>query len=277
MAYNIMKNIQAKLQKAELYLKKYSSDKPEIAVILGSGLGGFADTAKTQKRIPYKKIPYFPCTGVEGHSGNLVFSTVSGKKVLLLEGRPHFYEGYSMEDIVFPVKLAKKIGIKYLVITAAVGSVNPNIKKGDFVVLNDYINLMGTNPLIGNYSRQEGERFIDMRAAFDKKLFDLTLKVAKANRISAYKGVYAAVTGPCYETPSEVRAFRKMGADVVGMSVVPETIVANQLKIKVLGVCSVANSHCSSYGKTSHKEVILEGKKSSGKLKKLLNGVIERI
>ena len=251
--------------------------KPEIAVILGSGLGSFCDKLKGYN-IPYKNIPHFASSSVKGHKGELLFCEINNKKCVVMQGRFHFYEGNSMQQATYPIKIFKLLGIKNLIITNAAGGVNKNLNVGDIVLISDHINFMGTNPLIGKNDDSLGERFPDMSNCYDKELIKLAQKCAKKLNIDLKEGVYLATTGPSYETAAEIRAYRILGADVVGMSSVPEAIVANWLKIKTLTLSLVTNFATGvSNTKLSHQEVIETGKKQGQKVSCLIKEIIKNI
>ena len=231
------------MQAALDYLLKTLKDfKPDAGIILGSGLGFFADEAiENPRAIPYEAIPDFPRSTVEGHKGQFVYGTLSGKKVLCMQGRFHFYEGYTMEQVVLPVRIMAKLGAKLLFVTNAAGGINSNFKPGTLMALSDHINGLGTNPLIGPNHDDLGTRFPDMSEVYSKRLRVIAEESATGLPIHFAEGVYLAVTGPSYETPSEIRAFRTIGADAVGMSTVPEAIVANHAGIEVCGISCITN------------------------------------
>lgn len=236
---------------------KYS---PKIALILGSGLGALADEIKNPIKIKYHEIPAFKQSSIDGHVGQLVIGKLQNKDVIIMQGRIHFYEGYAIQDIVFPIKVLKKLGIEKLVITNAAGAVNDKFEVGSLMLINDHINLMGTNPLIGPNNKELGTRFPDMSEVYDKKLLNLAKKCAEKLKMNINEGVYVANTGPSYETPAEVRMLKVLGADAVGMSTVPEAIVANYSGIKVLGISCLTNYAAGIIDrKLSHEEVIEAG------------------
>lgn len=208
---------------------------PEIGIILGTGLGGLVDEIDINYAISYQDIPNFPVSTVEGHSGKLIFGELGGKNVIALQGRFHFYEGYSMNEVVFPVRVMKFLGIEKLIVSNACGGVNPSFEIGDIMLISDHINLFPTNPLIGPNIDELGPRFPDMSEAYSKKLIALAEKVAAKNQIKLVKGVYAGLTGPTLETPAEYFYTRAIGADAVGMSTVPEVIAARHMSIPCFG------------------------------------------
>ena len=230
------------MQKTIDFIKDKISDfQPEVGIILGSGLGDFASEFSAVS-IPYSEIPGFESSTVKGHAGMLVFAEINGKKVVLMRGRYHFYEGHSMQTVVYPVKVMKKLGVKSIIITNAAGGINPSFEPGDLMLITDHINLMGTNPLIGLNDDTLGTRFPDMSEIYKTKLIKTAEAEAKKLDINIKKGVYAAFTGPSYETPAEIKMLSMMGADVVGMSTIPEAIVANYCGMNVLGISCVSNS-----------------------------------
>ena len=250
---------------------------PEIAIVLGSGLACFCDNLVGQT-LKYSKIPNFSVTSTEGHKNEFLFTEIFNKKVIIAKGRFHYYEGYTMAESTFPVKVFKKLGVKYLISTNAAGSVRKDFKQGDIMVINDHINFMGDNPLIGKNDPSLGERFPDMSECYDKNLINLSKICAKEINLDLKEGVYLASSGPSYETPAEVRAYKILGADVVGMSTVPAVIVSNYLKMKTLAF-SVITNYATGISKTklSHKEVIETGKVASKKLSNLIKLVISRL
>lgn len=256
---------------------KTNGFKPEIAVILGSGLGSFCDNLKGYN-IPYDDIPHFASSNVKGHKGELLFCEINNKNCVIMQGRFHFYEGHSMQEATYPIKIFKQLGVKNLIITNAAGGVNKNFNVGDIVLILDHINFMGTNPLIGKNDDSLGERFPDMSNCYDKELINLAKKCAKNLNMDLKEGVYLVTTGPSYETAAEIRAYRVLGADVVGMSSVPEAIVANWLKIKTTTLSLVTNFATGvSDTKLSHQEVIETGKTQGQKLSGLIKEIIKNI
>lgn len=251
--------------------------KPETGIILGSGLGDFADEFDSIK-ISYNDIPGFEKSAVQGHKGQLVFAEINGKKVVMMQGRYHFYEGYSMQTVTYPVKIMKKLGVKTLIITNAAGAVSGEYTPGDLMFITDHINFMGTNPLIGKNDDSLGTRFPDMSEVYSEELIDKAEKVADSLGISYQKGIYVATTGPSYETPAEVKMFRKLGGNAVGMSTVPEAIVANYCGLKVLGISCLTNYAAGvSDSPLNHEEVIETANKVKESFKNLLSGFIKKL
>ena len=216
------------------YLKSKIGEIPNTAIILGSGLGALVDEIEDRTEIPYPEIPNFPLSTVEGHSGKLIIGTLGGKKVLAMQGRFHYYEGYNMKEVTFPIRVFQALGIEYLFVSNAAGGMNSSFDVGDIMLIEDHINLFPEHPLVGKNHEELGTRFPDMSEAYNKELRDLAMEVAKKNNIKLQHGVYVGLTGPTYETPAEYNYLRIIGGDAVGMSTVPEVIVANHAKMKVL-------------------------------------------
>lgn len=236
-----MKNMYEKIQESAKFIKGRISSIPKTAVILGSGLGDIVNSIENKEYIPYENIPNFPKVTVKGHKGNLVFGTIGGKKLLAMQGRFHYYEGYSMKQVVYPIYVMKTLGIKNLIVTNAAGGCNKTFDPGTLMLITDFINNIGDNPLIGANDERFGERFPDMSEPYKVSLIKKAGQIAKGLNISFRKGVYAATSGPYFETAAEVRALSKLGADAIGMSTVPETIVANYLGMDVLGISCITN------------------------------------
>jgi len=232
--------MQKKLSETIKFLHNKGIDAPEIGIILGTGLGGLVNEIEKITAIDYKDIPHFP---VESHSGKLIFGTVKGKKVLAMQGRFHFYEGYSLQQITYPVRVLKLLGIKYLLISNAAGALNLNYKKSELMLITDHINLLPSNPLIGKNDDDLGPRFPDMSEAYSSKLNHQLLKLTKAKNITLHQGVYVPVMGPNLETKAEYKMIKKLGGDAVGMSTVPEVIVANHMGLPCCAI-SVLTDEC---------------------------------
>lgn len=231
------------ITKCLAYMRKKTPFKPEVALILGTGLGNLAKKIKVEKVFDYKDLPLFPRTTVQSHSGKLILGELGGKKIAAMEGRFHYYEGYSLSEVTFPVRVLREMGAKILVVSNAAGGLNLSYKKGEIVLLTDQINFMGVNPLVGPNEDKLGSRFPDMCEPFSNRLIDLTLAASKEVKIPVNKGVYIGVTGPCLETRAEYRMMRNFGADVVGMSTVPEVIVGVHMGMEILGV-SIVTDNC---------------------------------
>lgn len=231
----------SQLNQASTYIQTKIQNQPKIGLILGSGLGILADEIQKAVKIPYHEIPGFPVSTVEGHKGQLVIGDLQGVQVVAMQGRFHFYEGYSLDKVTFPVRVMKLLGIEKLIVTNAAGGVNTSFKPGDLMLISDHINNMGQNPLIGPNNPEFGVRFPDMSSAYCRELRDKAKEVASGMGLPLKEGVYVANTGPSYETPAEVRMIRNLGGDAVGMSTVPEVIVARHSGIKVLGISCISN------------------------------------
>jgi len=269
--------ILANVEKTAGWLKKIAAGfKPQTAIIAGSGLGNSLPRLEDKVSISYKDIPGFPSTTVKGHAGELVFGRMGGRDAVMMRGRFHYYEGRPLSFIAFPIRVLAALGVKNLLLTAAVGSLKPALKPGDMLILRDHLNLMGSNPLMGNYHEAFGAMFPDMNEPYDKVLRREAMKLARKFKIRAREGVYTAVTGPSYETPAEVKMYRLLGGDIAGMSVVPETITARQLKMRVAGLCWISN-FTSGISKTTltHEEVLALGEKVSEKMRALLEGLLK--
>ena len=257
--------------------EKIGDFKPEIGIILGSGLGELADEY-CDIAIPYSEIPGFEASTVSGHKSRLVFANINGKKVVMMQGRFHFYEGHSIQKVVFPVKVMKKLGVETLIVTNAAGGVNPDFKPADLMIITDHINHMGVNPLIGPNDSSMGERFPDMSEVYTKKYVELAENIGEKLGIRLQKGVYIALTGPSYETPAEVRMARILGADAVGMSTVPEAVTAFWAGMNVIGLSCICNSAAgvSTVG-LSHADVIKAAGEAKDKFIKLVKEIIKEI
>ncbi len=266
-----------KINKAVKWINaKTKNRKPLTAIITGSGLSDCLPDLSNKIVLPYKNIPGFPTTTVKGHKGELVFGSYKGKQVVIMRGRFHFYEGHSMSCIAMPVRVLGFLGVKNLIVTAAVGSLYKGVKPGELLLLNDHINMMGDHPLIGNYDEAFGAIFPDMSNPYDKDLLKVASQTVKKLKIKAKTGVYFAVSGPSYETAKEVKVYRMLGGDVVGMSVVPEVIAARQLKINVLGIAWISNFTTGiSKEIIEHAEVLELGRKVSVKIKALIEAVLK--
>ena len=245
------------LRCAECVRESISEDfVPEIGLVLGSGLGGFAEEIKIEASVDYKDIEGFPVSTVAGHNGRLIFGTLDGVKLVCMQGRVHYYEGYSMQDVVLPVRLMKILGAKTLFLTNASGGISPELKAGDFMLLTDHISSFVPNPLIGANAEELGVRFPDMSQVYSKDLREIIKQTAKENNIEIKEGVYVQLTGPSYESPAEIIMMGRLGADAVGMSTVCEAIAANHMGMKVCGISCVSNLAAGiSKQPLSHKEV----------------------
>ena len=250
---------------------------PEVGIILGSGLGELADEY-CNLAIPYSEIPGFESSTVSGHKGRLVFAEINGKNVVMMQGRFHYYEGHSIQKVVYPVKVMKKLGVKTLIVTNAAGGVNPAFNPSDLMIITDHINFMGVNPLIGENDNEMGERFPDMSNAYTPELINLTKKVAARLSIDIQEGVYLAMSGPSYETPAEIRMARIIGADAVGMSTVPEAIIASWAKMNLIGISCICNSAAGvSDISLSHEDVIHAANIAKDRFKLLVKEIIKSL
>ena len=249
-----------------------------LAIVLGSGLGDFTESLQDAVSIPYTDIPDWPASAVVGHAGKLVVGAIAGKRVAALSGRAHFYEGHAMLVTTFATRVIGLLGIRTLILTNAAGGINLNFKPGTLMVIDDHINLMGTNPLMGSNDDRFGPRFPDMTEAYSKRLREIADQAAAARGVSIAHGVYVALHGPSYETPAEIRYLRTIGADAVGMSTVPETIVARHMGMEVLGISCITNPAAGVLPKPLvHDEVMEVARRVRGEFSKLLEAVIERV
>lgn len=260
------------------YIDTYTDGfKPEIGIVLGSGLGDLADQY-CEFAIPYSKIPGFSKSTVEGHKGQLVFATINNRPVVMMQGRIHYYEGHSMQDITYPIKVMKELGVKTVILTNAAGAINKSFKPGDLMVITDHINMMGANPLVGPNDDRFGTRFPDMSEVYNKYLIKRVDAAARNLRIDVKHGVYIASSGPSYETPAEIKMARYLGADAAGMSTVPEAIVANYCGMKVVGISCISNYASGvSTKKLTHEEVIETTNSVKSKFKNLLLFLLKNI
>ncbi len=273
-----METLKEKINQTATFIKSKSSHTPRVGVVLGSGLGAFVDKIEQKIIIPYSEIPYFKKVTVKGHGGKLILGKINGVEVAVMQGRFHFYEGHGLDEVVFPVRVLKKLGIETLILTNAAGGVNLGYKPGELVVLTDHINLTGQNPLIGPNDEEFGPRFPDMTHTYDSELIKLLDKSAGELNISIQKGIYAGVLGPTYETPSEIKMIRILGGDVVGMSTVPEAIVANHLGLKICGVSCVTNMGAGiTNQKLNHDDIKDEALKVMNNFTELLNLFISKL
>jgi purine-nucleoside phosphorylase len=251
---------------------------PRVGVVLGTGLGGLAEEIQAEARIPYPEITHFPRSTVESHRGQLVCGSLAGQTVIAMEGRFHLYEGYTAAQVTFPIRVMKELGCRYLIISNAAGGLNPFFAKGDLVVIEDHINLLNLNPLIGPNDDRLGPRFPDLIEPYDRPLRNLALRAALEEDIVAHRGVYVAVTGPNLETRAEYRFLRGIGADVVGMSTVPEVLVAVHAGLRTLGF-SIVTDMClpDALSPVSVEEIIAVAREAEGKLRKIVRKVLERL
>jgi purine-nucleoside phosphorylase len=259
-------------------IRKKTNVQPDVGIILGTGLGGLALEIDIQAEIPYPDIPHFPVSTVESHAGKLIFGTLGGKRVVAMQGRFHLYEGYTMQQITFPVRVMKSLGIKALLVSNACGGMNPQFRAGDIMIMDDHINLLGDNPLRGKNEDSLGPRFPDMSEPYSKKLIALAESIALEEKIKVQKGVYVAVMGPNLETRAEYRFLRLIGADVVGMSTVPEVIVANHMSLPVLGL-SIITDECfpDALEPVDIQKIIRTAGEAEPKMTRIMKRVIEKL
>jgi len=263
---------------ATRFILKKTKLRPKIALVLGSGLGAFADEFDAAVRIPYGTIPHFPRSTAIGHPGQLVIGKVEGVEVAGMQGRVHLYEGYSVKDVVFPIRVFARMKVKAVILTNAAGGIKKEFTQGRLVVIADHINLQGANPLSGPNDERFGPRFPDMSAAYDKRFRELTLAEGRRLGVDLGEGVYAAFAGPSYETPAEIRSLKSIGADLVGMSTVPEVIAARHSGIRVLGISCVTNPAAGILDQPlNHAEVLENAERAKGQFIRLLRAVIPDI
>ncbi len=273
-----MSNLLYKISETSKYISKLTDFKPEIGLILGSGLGNLADEIEDSIIIEYKDIPNFPVSTVKGHKGKLVLGILEGKKVVAMQGRFHYYEGYSMEEITFPVRVMKSLGVEMIFVTNACGGMDKKLYPGALMIIEDHINFTGNNPLIGQNFDELGPRFPDMSTAYDKELIEIAHRVGKKLDIKTEQGVYAGISGPYFFSKAELRMLRKIGGDVIGMSTVPEVIVARHMGIKVLGISCVTDmAVADEIVSVSHEEVIEVANKTRPKFIKLVRGILSEV
>lgn len=252
--------------------------RPKIAVVLGSGLGGFAESLDERKCTRFAEIPHFPVSTVHGHGGQLIIGSSNGTPVAAMQGRVHAYEGYKPSQVVFPLRMLKQFGIEQVILTNAAGGIREDLRRGELVLISDHINLSGQNPLAGPNDERFGPRFFDMTGAYSPRLRALAQEIAKSQGFAMREGVYLGVMGPSFETPAEIRAFRALGADMVGMSTVQEAIAARHLGMELLGISCVTN-HAAGLQKEplTHEEVLETGQQVNGQLQRLLSALIPRM
>ena len=260
------------------YLKNKIGEIPNTAIILGTGLGELANEIDNKTEIPYAEIPNFPISTVEGHSGKLIIGTLGGKKILAMQGRFHFYEGYSMKEVTFPIRVFQALGVKYLFVSNAAGGMNPSFDIGDIMLIEDHVNMFPEHPLRGKNYDELGTRFPDMSEAYDKKLRTMAMQIANEKNIKLQHGVYVGVQGPTFETPAEYQFFRVIGGDAVGMSTVPEVIVANHAKMKVLAFSIITDLGVpGKIVEVSHEEVQEAAKIAQPKMAEIMRAIVQKI
>ncbi len=264
-----------KAEEAARFIRGRAKLEPRVGLVLGSGLGAFGESLIEAVKIPYQEIPHFPVSTVVGHAGRLVVGQSGKVPVAVMQGRAHYYEGYTLEEVVFPVRVLAALGIRALVVTNAAGGINRKLQVRGLLLIRDHINLMGVNPLRGPNEQRFGPRYPDMTEAYSKTFRALAKKEARRLKLRLFEGIYAALPGPSYETPAEIRSLARIGADVVGMSTVPEVIVANHMGIPVLGFSSVTNMAAGIAKKKIHHEEVLEaGERMAGQLTAFLRALV---
>jgi len=276
-----MISLREQIQESLAFIRKHTKMRPEIGIILGTGLGGLVKEIRKEIVLDYDEIPHFPISTVESHHGKLIFGTLAGKKIVAMQGRFHYYEGYTMQQVAYPVRVMSHkagLGVKTLLISNAAGGMNPEFRKGDIMLITDHINMQGDNPLIGPNDDDLGPRFPDMSEPYNRDLIALADKVACDQKIKLQRGVFVAVQGPNLETRAEYRFLRNIGADVVGMSTVPENIVANHMGMRVLGI-SIITDECfpDSLEPVSVEEIIRVANRAEPKLTKVMKELVRRI
>jgi purine-nucleoside phosphorylase len=268
----------ARASRAGKFILSKTKLRPKVALVLGSGLGAFADELASATRIPYQKIPGFPRSTVAGHAGSLVIGKSGDVPVAAMQGRVHLYEGYSSREVIFPMRVLGRLGIRAVILTNAAGTINLDYSQGALVVIRDHINLQGKNPLVGPNDERFGPRFPDMSAAYSKRYREIALREANRLGLGVHEGVYAAMSGPSFETPAEIRYLKTIGADLVGMSTVPEVIAARQMGIRVLGISCATNMAAGILDQPlSHAEVLETGERVKSQFIALLREVIPQV
>jgi purine-nucleoside phosphorylase len=267
-----------RVEQTASWLAERTAGIPDVVVVLGSGLGDFAETLDSARVFPYAEIPNWPASAVLGHAGRLVIGTLSGRRIAALSGRVHFYEGHHLRTVTFATRAVARLGVRTLILTNAAGGINLSFKPGTLMVITDHINLLGSNPLLGPNDERFGPRFPDMTMVYSQRLRDLADEAAERRGLAIAHGVYAAVHGPSYETPAEIRYLRTIGADAVGMSTVPEAIVARHMGVEVLGISCITNPAAGVLPKPLvHDEVMEVARRVRGEFASLLEGIIERL
>ena len=268
----------ARVEEAAAYVRDRCPDLPDTAIVLGSGLGDFADRIDGAVKTPYRDLPHWPPATVIGHSGVLVMGTVAGHRVAALAGRSHFYEGHDLASVVFPVRVMGRLGVKRIILTNAAGGINTHFAQGALMVIDDHINLMGDNPLSGPNDDRLGHRFPDMTDVYSPRLRAIADAAATAAGLAVSHGIYVGTHGPSYETPAEIRFFRAIGADAVGMSTVPEAIAARHMGLEVLGISCITNMAAGmGQGPLRHDEVMETARRVRGSFIALLEGILARL
>jgi purine-nucleoside phosphorylase len=273
-----MSELKNKIEETLSVIRKHTTEEYPVGIILGTGLGGLVKEIEITHEIDYADLPYFPLSTVESHRGKLIFGKAGGKNVVAMQGRFHYYEGYTMQQITYPVRVMKFLGVHTLLVSNACGGMNPAYRRGDLMIMTDHINMLGDNPLIGKNEEELGPRFPDMSEPYNYELIKLAESAAKEHKIKVHKGVYVAVPGPNLETKAEYEFLRAIGADVVGMSTIPEDIVANHMGMKVLGM-SIITDECfpETLKKVNVEEIIAAAMAAEPKMTLIMKEVIKRI
>jgi purine-nucleoside phosphorylase len=267
-----------RVEKAAAAIRARCGALPQTAIVLGSGLGDFADSLLDAIATPYEEIPHWPASNIIGHAGRLVIGNVAGKRVAALSGRVHYYEGHDLATVVFAVRAMGRLGVKRVILTNAAGGINTGFAQGALMIIDDHINMLGSNPLVGANDDRFGPRFPDMSEVYSSRLRSIADEAARAQRVPVSHGVYIAVHGPSYETPAEIRAFRALGADAVGMSTVPEAIASRHMGMEVLGISCITNMAAGVLPQPLvHDEVMETARRVRGSFIALLEGIIERL
>ncbi|WP_100407069.1 purine-nucleoside phosphorylase [Bacillus solitudinis] len=273
-----MENLLEKIKQSATYIESKLSKKPRIGLILGSGLGELADEVEQSVKIQYEEIPNFPVSTVEGHEGQLVLGQLHGQDVIAMQGRFHYYEGYTMQEVTFPVRVMKQLGVELLIVTNACGGMNKDFNPGDLMIITDHLNMTGSNPLIGSNVEELGPRFPDMSHAYTPEYISFVEEIAKKHKINIQKGVYAGVTGPTYMSGAELIMLRKLGGDVIGMSTVPEVIVARHASMKVIGISCVTDMAIGEeISGITHAEVVEVANRTKPTFIKLIKEIVSQV
>lgn len=271
------------IEEAAAFVRQATALEPSLAIVLGSGLNALAENVRDGIVLDYRDIPHFPISTIPGHQGRLVVGYLEGHPVLVMQGRTHFYEGYSMQEITLPIRVARHLGADTVILTNAAGGLNPTFRAGDLMLIIDHINLVGmggANPLRGPHDPVLGPRFLDLSKTYDRELRELALQVARQHELPLHQGVYVGLAGPTFETPAEVRFLRLIGGDAVGMSTVPEAIVARHGDMRVLGISGISNvaiDQVDAEGETSHEEVLAAADLLVPRLSTLISGILKRL
>ncbi|XID93660.1 purine-nucleoside phosphorylase [Paenibacillaceae bacterium WGS1546] len=267
-----------RMEEAKAHIRSRTDVSPQVGLILGSGLGDLAEDIRDAVRIPYGSIPHFPESTVEGHAGQLVIGRLGQRTVIAMQGRFHYYEGYSMQEVTFPVRVMKALGANLLIVTNACGGMNPAFEPGDLMLIKDHLNMTGANPLVGENEAALGPRFPDMSRAYTPELLELVRETARSLGISVREGVYAGIAGPSYMTPAELKMLRLLGGDAVGMSTVPEAIVASHMAMKVVGISCVTDMAIGEHLEPlTHEQVIEVANRTKPRFMTLVKEIVDRL